>query len=210
MGFYERGIRIVLVLVYLKKVNSKNGVTEEMIGWKIDKKTFFNTLGLAITIMAIVYVLIAFCRWLFLTDFRIWTPALKTFRPNKLVTLIPYLPFYFVFYLANGLLVNGANRVEGMSNAKNMFICALGNILGATTLWAIQYGTLVATHVVAWGPDWIAVLVIAFCIPQLFVAAYLGRFFFRITGKVWLGAMVNTFIWVMLGVMHNCITGAFF
>jgi hypothetical protein len=196
-------------LIY-KKVNSKNGVTEEMIGWKIDGKGFWKTLGLALTIIGIVYTIITFCRWLFLTDFRIWTPALKTFRPDKLVTLIPYLPFYFVYYCANALLVNGAMRVEGMSEKKNLFICALGNILGALTLWAIQYGTLIVTHRVVWGPDWIAVLVIAFCIPQLFVAAYLNRLFFKITGKIWLGAMVNTLIWVMLGVMHNCITGAFY
>jgi dienelactone hydrolase len=194
-----------------KKINSQNGVTEEMIGWKIDKKGWFKTLGLAVTIIALVYAIVALARWAFMADFRIWTPALKTFRVDKLLTLIPYLPFYFLFYLANSLAINGAMRVEGMNEKLNMFVCALGNIIGATVLWAIQYGANVfrADRNVIWGPDWIGVLVIAFAIPQLFVAAYLSRFFFKATGKVWLGAMVNTIIMVMMGVMHNCITGIF-
>ena len=145
-----------------------------------------------------------------MADFRIWTPALKTFRPDKLIQFVCYIPVFFLFYLANSLLINGAMRVEGMSEKKNIFICALGNILGATALWAIQYGKLLLTGTVVWGPRWIDVLVIAFCIPQLFVAAYLSRYFFKATGKVWLGSMVTSTMMVMMGVMHNCITGAFF
>jgi hypothetical protein len=194
-----------------KKVNSKNGVTEEMIGWKMDRTSLLKTIGLSVVIITLVYTLIAGARWLFMVDFRIWTPALKTFRPDKLVTAIPYLPFFFVFYLANSLLINGAMRVDGMKEKLNVFICALGNILGCTTLWIIQYGhqLLNSNHNVIWGPEWIPALVINFCIPQLFVAALLNRYFFKATGKVWLGAMVNTFIWVFLGVMHTCITGIF-
>ena len=192
-----------------KKINSKNGVTMEMIGWKISGRELLKTIGLAVTIITIVYTIIAGARWLFLTDFRIWTPALKTFRPDKLIQLVCYLPFFFVFYLANSLSINGAMRVEGMSEKKNLFICALGNILGATLLWAIQYGKLLATGTVLWGPEWIDVLVIAFCIPQLFVAAYLSRYFFKATGKVWLGSMVTSTMMVMMGVMHTCITGIF-
>jgi hypothetical protein len=192
-----------------KKVNSQNGVTMEMIGWKISRRELLKTIGLAVTIITIVYVIIAGARWLFFTDFRIWTPALKTFRPDKLIQFVGYFPVFFLFYLANSLSVNGAMRVDGMSERKNLFICALGNILGATLLWAIQYGKLLATGTVLWGPEWIDVLVIAFCIPQLFIAAYLGRYFFKATGKVWLGAMVNSSIMLLMGVMHNCITGIF-
>lgn len=39
---------------------------------------------------------------------------------------------------------------------------------------------------------------------QLFVAAYIGRYLFKRTGKVWLGAMVNTLIIVMMGVANTC------
>jgi len=194
-----------------KKINSKSGVTEEMIGWKIDKKNLLKTIGLAITVMAVVYAIIALARWAFMADFRFWTPALKTFRVDKLVTYIPYLPFFFVYFLSNSLAINGAMRVEGMSEKFNVFICALGNVLGPCAIFIIQYGTqlLSPVNAVMWGPDWIPILVINFTIPQLFVAGYLNRYFFKATGKVWLGAMVNTLIWVALGVFHNCITGIF-
>ena len=49
------------------------------------KRELGKTLALAVTIIVIVYVIIAGARWLFMADFRIWTPALKTFRPDKLI-----------------------------------------------------------------------------------------------------------------------------
>jgi hypothetical protein len=195
----------------VKKRNDKAGVTDEQIGWKMDKVSWFKTAGLAIAIIFIVYTIISLARWGFMTDFRFWTPALKTFRVDKLVTLIPYLPFFFLFYLANSLLINGALRVDGMNEKKNIFICALGNILGCGTLFLVQYVPMLLSpnNLQTWGPQWISALVINFLIPQLFVAGYLNRYFFKATGKVWLGAMVNTMIFVMIGIMHNCITGIF-
>ena len=61
-----------------------------------------------------------------------------------------------------------------------------------------------ATGVPHWQEDWLRPLVIVPLIVQLFVAAYIGRYLFKRTGKVWLGAMVNTLIIVMMGVANTC------
>ena len=194
-----------------KKVNNKNGVTEEMIGWKIDKKSLLKTFFLAVVIISCVYAIVALSRWAFMTDFRIWTPGLKTFLPDKLLPLVGYLPLFFVFYLSNSLLVNGAMRVDGMNEKRNILICGLGIILGPTIVWAIQYGTLLirSNNTVMWRFDWVTFVFVSFCIPQVFVATYLNRYFFKATGKVWLGAMVSTIIMVMMTIMSTHLFGIF-
>ena len=91
-----------------------------------------------------------------------------------------------------------------MKEGFNLFILALGNSLGVIILNAIQYSTLFSTGVSHWQEDCVRLLVIIPLTVQLFVAAYIGRYLFKRTGKVWLGAMVNTLIIVMMGVANTC------
>ena len=194
-----------------KKVNSKNGVTEEMIGWKIDLKSLLKTFALAVTIVSLVYAIVALARWAFVTDFRLWTPALKTYRPDKLLPIIGYTPFFFLFYLGNSLLVNGAMRVEGMKEKQNILICGIAMIWGVVLLLAVQYGTAFfrADHTIMWPATWTSIFAMLFCIPQVFVATYLARYFFKATGKVWLGAMVNTILMVSMTMANTILFGVF-
>jgi len=200
------------------KKDKKAGVrTDEMIGWKITRKEWWKTLALATSVIAIVYIIVWFTKWAFNTDFRIWTPAIKTFNADKLLYFFQYLPAFFLFYLSNSLTVNGAMRVEGMSERKNLFICAVSNIIGAGLIGIIQYGKLFfVDHNVMWGvkgqawTSWIDSLVITFTIPMLFLAPYMLRAFYKATGKVWLGPWIFATMAVMILVMHNAIYGLFF
>ena len=178
---------------------------EEMIGWKISGKNLWKTIVLGAAVIGIVYIIVWFCKWAFNTDFRFWTPAIKTFTPIKLLYTAIYLPAFFVFYLANSLMVNGACRFEGQKEWKNLLILAIGNILGCVAIWAIQYGSLFITGTVVWGPEWIGVLVIAFCVWQLFLAPFLLRAFYKITGKNWLGPIVVSVLYVLMSVANTAL-----
>mgnify|MGYP006922495424 CR=1 FL=1 len=46
---------------------------------------------------------------------------------NKFLIALEYWPFFFIFYAANSIAVNSANRVEGQKEGFNLFICGLGN-----------------------------------------------------------------------------------
>lgn len=201
--------------INFKRDKAKGIRTDEMIGWKISTRKWWKTLALAIAVIAGVYIVVWFCKWAFNTDFRLWTPAIKTFAPDKLINFLPYLPAWFLFYLSNSLIVNGAMRVEGMSERKNLFICGVSNIIGAGLMGIIQYGKLYfIDHNVMWGTkppvSWIDPLVIIFTVPWLFLAPYILRAFYKATGKVWLGAWVYSIVALMIMIMHNCITGPFF
>lgn len=89
------------------------GRVKRIIKWKISGKELLKTIALAAVVIGFVYIIVWFCKWAFNTDFRFWTPAVKTFTPIKLLYTLIYLPPFFLFYLANSLTVNGAARFEG-------------------------------------------------------------------------------------------------
>ena len=187
---------------------------DEMIGWKITKREFWKTLGLAVIVVGLVYSVVWFCKWLFNTDFRIWTPAIKTFNPDKLIYFFQYWPVFFAFYLANSLSINGALRVDGMSEKKNLLLCGFANIIGPGLVFLVQYTPIAFTHNVLIDTNswtfWIDPLVIGFTVFVLFPAPYVLRAFYKATGKNWLGAFVYSVMAVMILVMHNAIYGLFF
>jgi len=179
--------------------------TDEMIGLRIGGKKLLHTIGYVATILGFFYAIVWFCKWAFNTDFRFWTPAIKTFDVGHVIYFFEYLPIFFAFYFANSLMVNGASRIEGDNDFKRLFILGIGNILGLVLLWALQYGKLLLTGTVIWGPGWINVLVIAFCFWQLFLAPFLLRAFYKLTGNNWAGALTVSSVYVMAGVMNTAI-----
>ncbi len=178
---------------------------DEMIGIKISGKQLGHSVLLSMAIIGFIYAVVWFCKWAFNTDFRFWTPAFKTFDVQHLFYFIQYLPIFFAFYFANSLIVNGACRYEGMNEKKNLFLLALGNILGLTLLWALQYGKLLLTGTVVFRPSWINVLVICFCFWQLFLAPYFLRALYKLTGKNWVGALTVSSLYVLAGIMNTAI-----
>jgi len=196
------------------KRDKKNGLRTEEVGWKISKKEFWKTLGLAVLVIGFVYSIVWFCKWLFNTDFRLWTPAIKTFNPDKLIYFFQYWPVFFAFYLADSMFVNGPLNLDGQSERKNLFMCAIANIIGPGLVAIVQYTPILFTHNVlidrnSW-TFWIDPLVIIFTVFVLFPAPYMLRAFYKATGKNWLGAIVYSVMAVMILVMHNAIYGLFF
>ncbi|MBP3736295.1 MAG: alpha/beta hydrolase [Lachnospiraceae bacterium] len=178
---------------------------ENSLGLKISAGGFFKSIAFAATVIGIIYCIVWFCKWAFNTDFRFWTPAVKTFDVGHLFYFFQYLPFFFAFYLMNSLMVNSASRFETKSEKGQLFILGLGNILGIIILWALQYGKLLATGTVIWGPGWINVLVIAFCFWQLFLAPFFLRAFYKLTGRNWVGPLVVSSIYVLCGIMNTAV-----
>ena len=86
--------------VNYKKDRAQGVRDDSMIGWKISGKELLKTIALAAVVIGFVYVIVWFCKWAFNTDFRFWTPAVKTFTPIKLLYTLIYLPPFFLFYLA--------------------------------------------------------------------------------------------------------------
>ena len=56
---------------------------------------------------------------------------------------LEYIPFFFIFYLANSIRVNSAGRFQGQKEWVSMLIMGLGNSVGLMLILVIQYTCLV-------------------------------------------------------------------
>lgn len=188
--------------------------TEEMIGWKIGKNDLFRTFFAAIAVFTAFYLIVFFAKWAFNTDFRIWMTAVKTFKPTKLIALLNYWPFFFLFYLSYSLLINGAFRVDGMKESANLLICGIGNSIGCVLLLIIQYSVLLITGYTPrmllsfW--NWSDTLVLGINFWLMFIAPIFLRKFFKKTGNVWMGATVMSLIYASIGIMKASMTTTLF
>lgn len=192
-------------LVY-RFYGKKNGVDPaSMWGIRIGVKEFLHTLVLAICVVGGFFGLAFLAKYFFHTDFRFWIIAIKSFSADKLLVVLPYLPLFFVFYAANAISINCANRVEGQKEWVNLLICGLGNALGIFLAIALQYGTLFATGTPRWGAAWLIILFAIQLMFELFIAAYISRYLYRETGNVWLGAMVNCMIIVTISATNSAL-----
>jgi pimeloyl-ACP methyl ester carboxylesterase len=190
------------------KRDKKDGIcNSDMIGWKIKPREFWKTLGLAVTIIGIIYVIVFFCYWLFKTDFRLWKVSIQAFNAGKLWTYIQYVPFFFVFYLVVALFVNGFLRFEGMTEKKNLLLCTFANSGGVILFFIVQYvGLFIKGHLYTIEADWGVTVWIIMCGWQLMLAPYLLRKFYQITGKNWLGPLVVSSLFVLSTVANTAIS----
>ena len=129
--------------------------------------------------------------------------AAASFPVRMLLVALEYLPLFFVFYLANSIRVNSASRFEGQSEWASMLIMGLGNSVGLMAILAIQYGNLGFSTTVFWTNEWIYMDLLFGVIPMMFILPYFNRFFFRMTGRVYLGPMVTCLVFIMMMLTSN-------
>lgn len=196
-------VGLILFAVYLKK----NVATEERHAicaqLKISGKNFFLTLFLAVTVFVLFYSFVFASEYLFQTDFRFWVLGICTFTSDKLLVLLQYLPFYFIYYLSISMTENYVLCADSTKETRNIILSGLANMLGILVINAAQYIKLFTTKTALWTDDRLYPMVVLPLIVLLFLAAIINRRLYKATGKVWLGAMVNTLILVMIGVANT-------
>lgn len=182
----------------------RHGVSPDMWGVKITMKELTLTFGLALTVCAAFYALLFASYGVFHTDFRFtFVSAAASFPEKMLVVALEYVPLFFIFYLANSIRVNGAGRLEGQKEWVGLLINALGNSVGLILLLLIQYVCFALTGTVYWTEEWLYVNLLLGVIPMMILLPCFNRWFFNLTGKVYLGPMVTCLIFIMMMLTSN-------
>ena len=176
----------------------QHGITPVAWGVKIGRSELVKTFLLALTLFAIYYLLLFTMYWLFHVDYRFLFMGVRVFRPVELLLLAVYAPFFFIFFLSNSLRVNGAMRTKGQPEWKSMLIAGIGNSLGLLLIVVVQYVTFWWTGTVYWTDGWLYINLLFAVVPMMFVLPYFNRYFFRITGRIYLGPMVTCLVFIMI------------
>ena len=174
----------------------KNGIRPEMWGAKIGRKELFRVFLLAVLLYLSYYLLVFGIYFFFHVDYNFLFMGVRVFRPAMVVLLLMYAPLFYIFFLSNSLRVNGAMRFEGDPEWKSMLLGGIANSLGLFLIVLVQYITFAATGTVYWTDGWLYINLLFAVVPMMFVLPYFNRYFFRVTGRIYLGPMVTCLIFI--------------
>jgi acetyl esterase/lipase len=175
-----------------------HGVRPEMWGAKISLPELLRTFLLALSLYASYYLLLFLMYYMFHVDYRFLFMGVRTFRAEELWLLVMYVPFFFIFFLSSSLRVNAAMRTEGQPEWKGMLLGGIGNSIGLLLIVIVQYVTFWWTGTVYWTDGWLYVNLLFAVVPMMFVLPYFNRYFFRMTGRIYLGPMVTCLVFIMI------------
>jgi len=176
----------------------RHGVAPDMWGAKIGSSELLRTFWLALTLFVFYFLLLFTIYYVLHVDYRFLFMGVRIFRPVELLLLIMYAPFFFIFFLSNSLRANAAMRTEGQAEWKSMLVAGIGNSLGLFLIVVVQYSIFVATGTVYWTDGWLYVNLLFAVVPMMFVLPYFNRYFFRMTGRIYLGPMVTCLVFIMV------------
>lgn len=176
----------------------KHGVLSEMWGTQINRTELGKTLLLALMIFLLYYLFLFTIYYFFHVDYRFLFMGVRIFQPREMILFFMYVPFFMIFFMSNALRVNGAMRMVGDPEWKSMLIAGIANSSGLLLIVIIQYVTFALTGMVYWTDGWLYVNLLFAVVPMMFVLPYFNRFFFRMTGRIYLGPLITCFIFIMI------------
>jgi len=151
--------------------------------------------------VAVLYLLEAVMAFLFQTDFRIWVFAIKLLSPAQFRISFSYLLPLFAFFVVLGALLHGQLRPEGESRSLRRAMATNWLIVvgGFVVLLAVQYVPLLSGQPLPLGHPLLTILALQF-VALLSIVAFVSTYFFRKTGRVWVGATINAVLvtWVIV------------
>jgi len=181
-----------------------------VLGVKVNKRTFFKTLLLAVMVVIGTYGLLFLADYLFQTDFRFWTFCIRVFSAAKVGVALKYLPLFAVYYIFNSLAVS-RSHFENWSERKQIGMTALFNMMAPIiilmvtyipVLWMGRTPWTMLPGIMAGAMALIPIILIPF-VPILAIAAYIGVKCNKLTGNIWLGAIINSLIITMITVANT-------
>jgi pimeloyl-ACP methyl ester carboxylesterase len=202
----------VLIFAWYRTSAKKAGVTTYDLGFSFDKeKAKFDwgiigkTVLLGVILFAWMYVLAALSQWALGEEFRFGWPFMRQFHsPVRVGYFLIYLIPALLFFLINGgvFLFGQARQAEYSTPRRSLWMWWLkilyAGLMGLFIVWALQY---VPWMIAGTGPIWpqtatagapfaIWILMLWVYIPTFVVLLFMLTWFFRRTGRIYLGALM--------------------
>jgi uncharacterized protein len=223
-------IFVILFSSWYKKNSIEQKITMYDMGVSFDeKKTKFDwgvlgkTFLLALVLVGWLYLLVSISQAIFGVEFRVEYGTLKTFPTFNRFSqaLIYFIPVLIFMLLNNGVFLFGqARQGESETESKTQLIWWLKNVFASLTFLGLilllqnlpimvfntNYGfdliglTSLSDSLGA-GGEWMMAIVLWYLIPLMIILTYFLTWFFRKTGKIYLGstfvAMIIVWIWAV-------------
>lgn len=206
-------ITIALLVVTYFIFGKKEGVTIANYGLagddgKIDWKQIGKSFLVALAVVVSGYVLLWLVNSLLTVDFRAWILTLKVTDWSHLLIMLPYIIPTAIYFIPISVVLHGTLRPNrgNTTFAKEALVNTAILVLGLGVVLAYFYIPLEFFGAPAnFGPGGLGLINAIALVALLPVVAVISTFFFRKTGRVYVGAFVNTLFIVWYLVAANCI-----
>ena len=191
-------LAILVVNLIIKKLTKNYDWAFDKSILKVSGKEFFTYLLIGIVCLAVVYFLVSGS--VFFTDvcIRLYNTEVHPFTRTRFFVFFAYVLLFFLYYFIIGYVQTSGLLCKKQSVFSQYLRTALVSIIGPGVLLLIWYGTTAFT-----GDNplftWRFVLgVILNFLPGMCIGALIQVFCYRHTGKIWLGALINTLIFTWM------------
>ena len=167
----------------------------------LSKKEIGKTILVAFLVFFFYFGLLAIVYYFFHVDYRFLFIGVRTFQPSIGIVWLMYMPIFFIFFFANSLRVNGSIFHEKLPEIRGMIFSGFATTLGLIIILFIQYSWLLFTGKIFWvetNLQWLYVNLLFGIVPMIFILPIYNRYFYRLTGRVYLGPLVTCFIFIMI------------
>lgn len=211
-GFALWGVMGGLVTLWMLRLGfgKFKGRSEEL-GTKVSGKQWWKTLLLAFAVVGTAYLLVLGAKYFFNTDFRAWSYAIRPFGPGRLLQALRYLPLFAVFQITNAMATR-RNNFAGWSDGKRIVFSTVVCMIPIILMLLITYLPILFIGMPMWGQSGSNILLLAMgngaikllsFIVSLAVISVINVKAQKLTGNIWLGALVNAALITMITVA-NC------
>lgn len=183
---------------------------EQLKSLQINFKDLLKTLLLATILFSAFYLMSHLTSWIFNTDFRFMMISSGTINWRFFVTWLMYFPLVFIFYIANSIRVNMGITFENWKEWKIMLVGGLLNSVGILFILIINYIAFFKTGTVYYGyygnPQlevWLYINMLFPLVVMMFILPIFNRIFYKQTNRVYLGAITNVMIFVMMTLLAS-------
>ncbi|MDA3931236.1 MAG: alpha/beta hydrolase [Tenericutes bacterium] len=170
------------------------------------KTTFVQLLASLFTAIVLafgLFLVIALVEWIFLTDFRFYTYAIKIFNSHQFVAALRYIPLFFIYYFAAGISIYV--NTGKMKNLKGDVLAAF-LLAGPVVLFLIyQYFILYNTGVAAFPTFSLSAILSVGLVPTLVIAAIIMRRFSIKTNNIWTGVFFTTIFFTIITLANTVV-----
>lgn len=177
-------------------MSKKAGVKPADWNMKISWKNFGKTVLLALSAIGCGYAVVVFAKYFFNTDFRFISYVVKVPSSDDLLVAVRFLPLFAIFFFANAMCQNLSNMVAGRKEWLNTLLMCFFNIFGLLGIWWYQYSGLISQGVVRL--DSARVMLTWPLFINLCLCTIIARRFYKKTGKVYAGALINTIMFTVI------------
>lgn len=192
---------LFMMVIHIITQNKNGKVTLKDYGLTLSLKEIGKALALAVILSISAIVVMLLVDAIFLTDFRFWTFAVKTFEIKHVMSALRYMPFFLLFYLVNGIAIN-----KMTSNKKGHMLLALFmNIGGLITFLVLQYGMLFVSGTGLYPAQSLTSIILIGMVPVLLVATIYSKKLYEKTGNVLTGAFLNTILMTLITIANTVV-----